>query len=355
MGWNGSMIIIQNPENFNDENKLLSALGFDNYELAENTSLDESLFTDDRSVSIGYFNNSIVFCEGFQIIDSFISDVVTYKERQLISLFPNSEILSVAFLSTVNFHGYALLDKGQKVRIKSIDADHGKTLDAGDILAEEAIVYNQGTAENGTIYWVYENLPDSRFEENQLLEDFSFEVAKRLLGVRLDTDEGDQLMFETPFKKYLQKNASSSDGTPSMNGKWTGYYEYGPLYGDQLYGEKVSFQLNLNDLGDDTFEGVCQDMEGIGSEKGVAKIKGFINDNFISFTKEYDDVWMFDEAGNEEPNDPKVLSSQLSYKGTYNPHKREFTGEWEILSSIKLSDGSISEQIYYGTWAMKKG
>src|SRR5688572_19455687 len=121
MGWKGSMIIIQNPENFTDENKLLSSLGFDNYEFAENSSLDETLFTDDKSVSIGFYNNSIIVCEGFQIIESFINDVVTYKERQLINLFPNSEILSVAFLSTVNFHGYALLNKGQKVRIKSID------------------------------------------------------------------------------------------------------------------------------------------------------------------------------------------------------------------------------------------
>lgn len=355
MGWKGSMIIIQNPENVTDETKLLSALGFDNYEFAENTSLDESLFTDDKSVSIGYFNNSIVVCEGFQIIDSFINDIVTYKERQLINLFPNSEILSVAFLSTVNFHGYALLSKGHKVRIKSIDADYGKTLDAGELLTEETIIYNKGTVENGTIYWVFENLPEDRFEESQLLEDFSFEVAKRILGVRLDTDEGDQLLFDTTFKKYLPTNASSSISINSVDGKWSGYYEYGPLYGEDVYGKRVEFKLDLIDLTEGTFEGVCQDLEGIGSNKGLAKIKGFINEHFISFTKEYDSIWMIDETGKEEPNDPRVLSSQLSYKGTYNPFRQEFTGEWEILSSIKFFDGSISDEIVYGTWAMRKG
>ncbi|RXK60645.1 hypothetical protein ESA94_09280 [Lacibacter luteus] len=354
MGWKGSMIIIQDPGNVRDDKKLLSALGLDNYTFSEETLLDECLYPDDNSINIGYFNNTIIICDGFQIIDDFINDVTTYKERQLISIYPESEILSIAFLSTTNFHGYSLIDKGHKVRVKAIDADNGKILDGGEFLSEEIVLYNKGFVDGNTMYWSYEDLPDDKFEENQLLEDFSFEVAKRLLGVRIDADEGDQLLFETPFKKYLPSNQLVSSNISSMRGKWTGYYEYGPLYGDELYGKKVAFNLDLSDIDDGTFEGECQDLEGVGSQKGFAKISGFINDNFISFTKEYVSAWMVDETS-EELTDHKVLNSQLAYKGTYNSFKHEFTGEWEINSNIKFPDGSSSEQIDYGIWSMKRG
>lgn len=209
--------------------------------------------------------------------------------------------------------------------------------------------------ENGINYWKFEELPNELFTEDQMLEDFTFSVSKRLLGVKLDIDEGDLLFFEVPFRKYQPDSSADQSLLTSMKGSWIGYYEYGPLYGEEIYGKRVEFRLDLEDLTEGTFEGVCQDLEGIGSNKGLAKIKGFINDNFISFTKEYDSIWMIDETGKEEPNDPRVLSSQLSYKGTYNPFRQEFTGEWEILSSIKFFDGSISDEIVYGTWAMRKG
>lgn len=108
MGLNASMIIIQNPENFSDEQILLSSLGLDNYKFVEQTVLDECIYPSDESISIGYYNNSIIICDGFKLIDAFITDVITYKERQLISIFPESEILAVACLSTINFHGYSL-------------------------------------------------------------------------------------------------------------------------------------------------------------------------------------------------------------------------------------------------------
>lgn len=355
MGWNASMIIIQNPENFSDEKSLLSSLGLDNYNFVEQTVLDECIYPNDDSISIGYYNNSIIICEGLKLMDAFITDVISYKERQLISLFPDSEILAIACISTINFHAYSLIDGGYKVRLKSIDADHGKTFDSGDLLKEEIEIFEKSVVENGVNYWKFEELPNELFTEDQMLEDFTFGVSKRLLGVKLDIDEGDLLFFEVPFRKYQPNSSANQSLLTSMKGSWIGYYEYGPLYGEEIYGKRVEFRLDLDDLTEGTFEGVCQDLEGIGSNKGLAKIKGFIKEHFISFTKEYDSMWMIDETGKEEPNDPRVLSSQLSYKGTYNPFRQEFTGEWEILSSIKFPDGSISEGIVYGTWAMKKG
>lgn len=355
MGWKASMIIIQNPSNFNDEQLLLSSLGLENYVFHEQTVLDECIYQNDESISIGYYNNNIIICEGFKLVGGFITDTTTYLERQLISIFPDSEIISVACLSTINLHAYTLINKGYKVRLKAIDADNGLSFDLGNYIQEELEIYNDSTIENGIRYWKYKETPNEIFKEDQLLEEFTFGISKRLLGVRLDSEEGEHLLFEVPFRKYLPDPSADLIQLTSMSGTWVGYYEYGPLYGDKLYGNKVGFKLDINDQDDGSFEGLCQDLEGGGTKIGLAKISGFTNNNFISFTKEYPTIWTADESEKEETRKPKILNSQLSYKGNYNPYKKEFSGEWEILASIKYPDGSLSEQITYGTWAMKKG
>jgi hypothetical protein len=82
------------------------------------------------------------------------------------------------------------------------------------------------------------------FYEDQMMEDFTFGVAKRLLGVRIDTEESDLLMEEVVFKKYIKSiNNSSYLANPiSMHGQWIGQFVYGPEYGDEMHGEKSAIQ-----------------------------------------------------------------------------------------------------------------
>jgi capsid portal protein len=42
--------------------------------------------------------------------------------------------------------------------------------------------------------------------EDQMMEDFTFGVAKRHLGVMISTNEQDALMHKTEFRKYLKSS-----------------------------------------------------------------------------------------------------------------------------------------------------
>jgi hypothetical protein len=204
MGWNVSMIIIQNPNNSRDENLLLKLLGLENFKYVEETNLDLSLLPGDESISIGYYNNCIIVCDDAQIIDNFLSDEVSEIESELMNTFPNSEILSVACISATNYHGYSLSRNQKKLRIKSLNYEDGFYYDSGEQIEEEKLIYAKSELIDGIRIWKEEELPDDYFEENQMMEDFTFGVAKRLLGVKIDNDEADELLYNTPFRKFVQ-------------------------------------------------------------------------------------------------------------------------------------------------------
>ncbi|MEI9957043.1 MAG: hypothetical protein WDM90_12250 [Ferruginibacter sp.] len=204
MGFKVSMIIIQNPKNFNTETLLLKTLGFTDFIYKEDTTFDECMFPGDESVSIGYYNNNIIICDDCQVIDNFISDTLSETEKKIVALFPTSEILSTACISTTNYHGYSLTKSGNKVRTKSLNADDGFYFDFGELIEEEKLIYSNSEIVDGKRIWKIEELPNDIFLEDQMMEDFTFGVAKRLLGVRIDNEEAEELLDDTTFRKYVK-------------------------------------------------------------------------------------------------------------------------------------------------------
>jgi hypothetical protein len=80
----------------------------------------------------------------------------------------------------------------------------------------------------------------------------------------------------------------------NLTGAWKGFYVYGPEYGEELHNEKVQFIIHLN-YNEGTFEGTSIDIDGVGSNFEKATIKGFIENGFISFIKQYPFSMMFEE------------------------------------------------------------
>src|SRR5258706_9869852 len=133
-----------------------------------------------------------------------MTDEISEVEKSLFRLFPTSEILSVACISTTNYHGYSLIKDGKKLRTKSLNADDGFYFDFGQLIEEEKPIYSKSEILDGKRIWKIEELPDDIFYEDQMMEDFTFEVAKRLLGVRIDNEEGEELLDNTTFRKYVK-------------------------------------------------------------------------------------------------------------------------------------------------------
>ena len=140
----------------------------------------------------------------------------------------------------------------------------------------------------------------------------------------------------------------------NLLGQWIGQFIYGPEYGEGMWGEKVQFRLFINELSSGQFSGTSVDVEGYGANMDISIIKGFLTDDFISFTKEYSEHFIIEENG-EQIKYPSKLKPRLSYEGHYNFRSKSFNGEWELWANEKLAGEVSIVDIFTGTWEMTKG
>ena len=135
----------------------------------------------------------------------------------------------------------------------------------------------------------------------------------------------------------------------NFTGQWVGHFAYGPEYGNDLMGEKVQFRLFVDNFKDGQFTGRSVDLEGIGANFEIAQVKGYIDKDFISFTKEYPYFYGLDEAGNkiEDKNKQHPI---VAYSGEYNSDTKTFSGQWELRMEIEPVGEYWLEDICTGTW-----
>lgn len=209
MGYKASIITIQNPLPAVTDRVLLDTLGLNRFQYAKETTLEECIYPRDKSINIGEFNNCLIICDDFQLASalerprSYLS--LCNYEKSLSDLFPSSEILTVACHSVVNYHLYTLVSNEQRIRFKAISSDD-PVVECGDRIKEEEEVYAFSKMIDGKRLFrnPYEEDDNYDFNEDQMMEDFTFGVAARHLGVKISTGDDDELMFNVPFRKYLK-------------------------------------------------------------------------------------------------------------------------------------------------------
>ena len=67
--------------------------------------------------------------------------------------------------------------------------------------------------------WKDENDQDDFFTEEQLMEDFTFKVAKRRLGLQIDMEEGKDLFENNDFTVYQINNTTNRMKSVKENSK----------------------------------------------------------------------------------------------------------------------------------------
>lgn len=249
MGWNTSLIIIENKENYSNENELLKSLGFDNFEQKENTTFDEILNPKDNQIGIGYYNGNLIICDGYLLTTKSLEESENLNlanyEKSLVKIFPKSEIITVSCVSSVNFHGYSLIQKGEKKRLKYVAEEMKQEF--GNRFEEEIEIYKNSFEEDGKLLWKDENDEDDFFTEDQLMEDFTFKIAKRRLGVQIDMEDGEDLFENTEFKVFQIIDSKSKiklnkETTKKVDWKWMGYIALIMIVFKILF--KIIFQKN---------------------------------------------------------------------------------------------------------------
>ncbi|MBC9909191.1 hypothetical protein [Chitinophaga varians] len=133
----------------------------------------------------------------------------------------------------------------------------------------------------------------------------------------------------------------------SMAGKWRGYYILGQGYADDLFGKKVMFELTLHDIGEEEFEGSCADFYD--KPAPPATIKGYIENEFINFIKEYEGPFT---SAKEDP--AVTLTPPINYTGYYDATRDTFFGEWEHMGKTHDTPMGTFTEGCAGIWNMKR-
>ncbi len=199
MGWKASMIVIDSDKTL-EADQLLNALGFYSLQEVDEQTFEQIMNPDDDVVYLGYYNNTTIICTQ-ELPLTFMEERVCQAEKVLSELYPNTEIASFVLHSVVNLWGYSICKNGEKIRVRAGTAESGTMVDYGEIIEEEKHLFSQAKIkESGKRVFVFDDLPEDEFEDDQVGENFVFDISQKYLGAPIDGAE--DLLYETKFKGY---------------------------------------------------------------------------------------------------------------------------------------------------------
>ncbi|HTD42366.1 MAG TPA: hypothetical protein VK671_17165 [Mucilaginibacter sp.] len=123
----------------------------------------------DKGVCIGKYDDKILVVSQDRVF-GFYEKEASLFEKQITSLFPDSEIAALTLYDTVDLYGYSIIRGGKRVRIKS-GADSEVYIDIGNKLKEEDDVLKEvifSPDEMKEMQQKYSSKEVERFVENEV-------------------------------------------------------------------------------------------------------------------------------------------------------------------------------------------
>lgn len=303
----------------------------------EDEPYDVAIYPDADKIFIGTYKSNLIISVN-NLPFEFFSKSLSALEEKFITLFPNSEICALSLNSVINHWGYAIIKDGKKIRARTGDADNGTTLDFGEPVQEELELLSKSKIEDsGQRRYYFEKDFNEAYFEDQVGENFVFEIFKRYTGTKLDYD--DELLFETNFNGFqISSQADTAFFDNYFTGVWEGYYVYGDGYRETLKGQKTNFFLTMK-VNNGQIEGISSDEDK--RDDSPATVNGFMISTFINFQLQYPICYFFDK--NDEVQKDKSKPYSIAYTGLFDTLTESFRGIW-----------NIENKKYWGEWFMKK-
>ncbi len=199
MGWKCSTLIISNVSGEIDYKEVLESIGFSNIEEKSDEPYEIAIYPDNGTIFIGKYKNNLLICES-EMAFNCLRPEISKTEQLLIEKFPASEICALSLHSVVNHWGYSIIKNKNKIRARNGDAESGTILDFGEIMEEEKDLLKKSELDsNGNRIYILEDFPDDKMTEDQIGEEFVFEISKRYFGERIDSNDE---LFEINLKAY---------------------------------------------------------------------------------------------------------------------------------------------------------
>jgi hypothetical protein len=135
-----------------------------------------------------------------------------------------------------------------------------------------------------------------------------------------------------------------------LSGKWVGYYEYGLGYELPYFGQRVKYQIEVT-FEDDNIIGTASEEKSEYSVDPKATIKGYIEDDLISFVKTYPIKSTIQE-------DHTIQNSKgeqfVNHTGILDQDKMVMYGLWTIEIHTIEKDGFYEPNQCEGIWLLEK-
>lgn len=199
MGWKTSMIMINSDNEF-DKDELFESLGCYELKSIDKQYFDSIMNPDDGKIYIGRYNGNTIICMQDLPLES-LDNTVSRAEKVLSTKFPDTDIVTFALHSVVNLWGYSIVKNGKKLRVRAGSSEGGTMVEFGEIMEEEKELFSKSKVNSsGERVFIFEDMPDDEFQDDQVGESFVFDISRKYLGENLDAcDE----LFETQFEGYI--------------------------------------------------------------------------------------------------------------------------------------------------------
>ncbi|WP_033956954.1 hypothetical protein [Psychroserpens jangbogonensis] len=132
---------------------------------------------------------------------------------------------------------------------------------------------------------------------------------------------------------------------------WEGYYEYGEGYPLPQFGQRVKISVNLQG-NNDSFIGTVKEDNSEHSVPLEGKIKGFSENDFISFIKKYPKIPRLKNFGSSE----KVMDDgqlEIEHYGYIDSAFDSIYGTWSITDNVPVDNDDYPDTSY-GIWLLKR-
>jgi hypothetical protein len=198
MGWKLSMVLINTEQDF-DKKEVFDALGYYNLEKADPQDFYSIMNPEEDKIYIGKYKGNIIICMQDLPLES-LDDKVSKAEAVFSKKFPGTDVATFVLHSVVNLWGYSIVKDGKKIRARAGNSEAGTAIECGTILEEEKELLSKSTLnDEGERVFIFDDMPEDEFFDDQVGENFVFEISGRYLGENLS---GCDALFETQFEGY---------------------------------------------------------------------------------------------------------------------------------------------------------
>lgn len=171
MAWNKYYIFVKSPK-LTDINEIRSKLNLEHYKPTKEVPLHYS--NKPKTLFTGFYNGNLLIIHP-DLPFHFFSNTQSETEKKFINTFPDSEIAALIENSTSGLFSYAIIDRGQKIRMK--DGSDGEIYhDAGELLSEEKEVLSERMFEDEEI----EEMKENGMSEEEIDATIHFEASWRV-------------------------------------------------------------------------------------------------------------------------------------------------------------------------------